>query len=108
MDPSSLTSGGIIATTGIGTVFFALVTLIGLITVMLGFYLLYLAISDSVYWISYARFSINSDPYGLSPVFGANEKSAVVATVVELAMSLYLIIGSKHITRILWKIKYGS
>ena len=34
MDPSSLTSGGIIATTGIGTVFFALVTLIAVVSAM--------------------------------------------------------------------------
>jgi Na+-transporting methylmalonyl-CoA/oxaloacetate decarboxylase gamma subunit len=35
LDPS-LTSGGIIATIGIGTVFFALVTLIGLVSAMAG------------------------------------------------------------------------
>ena len=75
--------------------------------VLLGFYLLFWTISDTVYWVSLLQFADDWDEYG-GYVIGVEQTAAMVATVVEFALSLFLIFGGRLIARWFTKVRYSG
>jgi hypothetical protein len=71
--------------------------------VLLGIFLLYLAISDTVYW-SY-RISAERGLTQFTSELGFLQKASMLTALVEFIMAVLLIVGSKPIARLILKIR---
>ena len=71
--------------------------------VLLGVYLLYVAISDTVYW-SY-HISQMQNLTLVESLFHFTNQAAIASTVAEFVMAVFLIAGSKPISRFILKIR---
>ena len=77
--------------------------------VILGVYFLYYVIVDVVYWVYIMNYPVTTTygsvteytPKNLSP----NDRALIVATVVELFLSVFLIFGANGISRLILKIR---
>ncbi len=67
--------------------------------ILLGFYFIYYAVTDAIYWSSLVFF--NSRELIASPIMTIENKAAMLATAVEFCVSLYLILGARRLTSIL-------
>jgi len=76
-----------------------------LLFILMGLYLLYFAISDIAYWLIYLHFNTSSD---FPTEIRADEKANFGATIIELALSLFLIFGRKGIYFFINKARSGG
>lgn len=77
--------------------------------IILGIYFLYYVIVDVVYWVYIMNYPITTT-YGsvteyTPKTLSANDRALIVATVVELLLSVFLIFGSNGISRLIIKIR---
>jgi hypothetical protein len=76
--------------------------------VLMGFYFLYWALSDAVYWYAYWYQFRDMDPNSAIAVFGVQEKALMVSTFAEFLFSLFLIFGAKLLSGYIHKIRYAE
>ena len=70
----------------------------------LGLYLLYFSISDSIYWLTVFNVSEPNSYASNGSGIGGQSKAAIIATSLEIVMSLTLILKSKTISRLIFKV----
>lgn len=74
--------------------------------VIVGIFTLYLALSDSAYWLFYAFYAgRDSTDYWM---LNLENKAAIFGTLIEIIFAIYLIIGSKDLTKLVFKIRYSE
>jgi hypothetical protein len=71
--------------------------------ILLGVYFLYLVISDSIYWffVWQSRQSMG----GIGTEMTVAQKASMVATVVELLVAVWLIMGARGICNVIWHLR---
>ncbi len=70
--------------------------------VVLGIFFLYRAISDFSYWFVFMLYAIgNNAPVKIEPL----DKISIYVTIIEFALSIYLILGSRGITNLIMKFR---
>jgi len=74
--------------------------------VLIGILLLFFAFSDAVYWVYHVIWFY--DQGGSSQGLGLEAKSAIFATLMELVFAIGLILGSKGLTKLIYRIRYGG
>jgi hypothetical protein len=62
------------------------------------------AIPDAAYWITFYNIMATSSNLGLS-YFSAEQKAGMIATIAELGIGFWLVLGAKGFTSILFKIR---
>lgn len=76
--------------------------------ILLGVLLLYLALSDTVYWIimwqQMKEMGVSYNAKGIGP---ANVAS-VITTVLEFVMALFLLLGGKKLSDLFYRLRYGG
>jgi len=70
--------------------------------VLLGIFFLYRSISDVSYWFIYMLFSIENNA---SVKIEVLDKISIYVTIIELALSIYLIFGSRGISNLIIKFR---
>ena len=75
-------------------------------SIVLGLYFLYQVISDIFYWAYYAM-ALSRDPEKYLD-FTLESEAAIFSTAVEFIAALYLILGSRKLTEIALRIRYGN
>jgi hypothetical protein len=79
--------------------------------VLLGMLMVYWAVSDTVYWLTYLRIMKEEMSAGdqLWSVFvlglGANEKASMIATAFEIVMAFALVFGAKNLSVFVTKLR---
>lgn len=74
--------------------------------VLLGTMLLFFAISDAVYWLFYLIW-IHSQAAGTREL-DLDQKGAIFATALELVFAIGLILGSRGLSRLIHRFRYGG
>ncbi len=65
------------------------------------------AIPDAAYWITFYNIMATSSNLGLS-YFSAEQKAGMIATIAELGIGLWLVLGAKGLTSILVRIRTSN
>ena len=73
--------------------------------VIVGLMWLILALSDLIYWISFAIYASHAAEILFE--LDSNQKAAIISTVFEVLISLTLIFGSRGWLRIVWYLRFG-
>jgi hypothetical protein len=73
--------------------------------VLLGFCLLFYAISDAAYWYGMWVFSELEDLRYVGSVFTYSDKAAMVATGIEVVLALYLVFGAEQLASIFRRLR---
>jgi hypothetical protein len=73
--------------------------------ILMGIYFLYYVISDVVYWLYIWNYSQSYS--GVEIELNSEQKGSIVATCVELALSILLIFGAKGISNVIWHLRYA-
>ena len=73
--------------------------------VVLGFYMLFYAISDAAYWWGYWAYFQLDDLGHVEDLFNYSDKATMIATGVEFVLALYLIVGAEHLGNIIRRLR---
>lgn len=70
--------------------------------IILGMYFLYYVITDAVYWFYVINYSNN---FGIAMELTSDNRASIFSTVIEFVMSVFLILGSSGIARLILKMR---
>jgi hypothetical protein len=74
--------------------------------ILIGVYLFYHVISDSIYWLYVLN--VSHTYTGMEIELNSDQKASIYSTAVEFFLSLSLIIGAKGISNVIWYLRHAG
>ena len=72
-------------------------SLLTVFVLAIGLYAIYYAIADSLYWLTLANVFVRDEFGGISKTFSNQDKSSIVATVIQFLLAVFLLARAKTI-----------